>query len=115
MRLNSWIMWLAARRMTPCPQIRPCQPEAKFTDTSVVLRIQHKAANHPVIVTKRQRQAAASVSYRLIDMKMFVSREERVGIMQPVRVRHPPEPPRDSPVIQAVHQILPVLRLETAK
>ena len=74
-----------------------------------------KAANHPVTVTKCQRQAAAAVPYRLIDMKMFVAREERVGMIQPVRVRHPPEPPRDGPVIQAVHQILPVLGPETAK
>ena len=101
--------------MIPCPPIRPGQPEAQFTDTSLVLRIQHKAANHPVTVTKCQRQAAAAVPYRLIDMKMFVAREERVGMIQPVRVRHPPEPPRDSPFIQAVHQILPVLGPETAK
>ena len=95
--------------------MRPCQPEAEFADTGFVLRIQHKAANHPVIGTKSQRQAAAAVPYCLIDTKMFVSREERVGMIQPVRVRHPPEPPRDSPVIQAVHQILPVLWPETAK
>ena len=74
-------------------------------------------AKHHIIVigTKRQRQAAAVIPYRLINMKMFVSREEHIGIRQPVRVWHPPEPPRDSPVIQAVSQILPVLEPETAK
>ena len=46
---------------------------------------------------------------------IHVARDERVGMIQPVRVRHPPEPPRDGPVIQAVHQILPVLGPETAK
>ena len=66
-------------------------------------------------MTKYQRQAAAAVPYRLIDMKMFVLREERVGMIKPVSVPHPPELPRNSPVIQAVHQILPVLGSETTK
>ena len=66
-------------------------------------------------MTKYQRQAAAAVPYRLIDMKMFVLREEQVGMIKPVSVQHPPELPRECPVIHAVHQILPVLVPETTK
>ena len=85
-----------------------------FCDMAELVR-QYAKHNIIVIGTKRQQQAAAAVSYCLINMKMFVSRDERIGMIQPVRVRHPPEPPRDSPVIQAVHEILPVLGPETAK
>ena len=46
---------------------------------------------------------------------MFLTGEEGIGMIQPVRMRHPPEPAGDSPVIQAVHRVPPVFGAESAK
>ena len=93
----------------------PCEPEADFTGADIVFRIQHKAANDPIVVTMRERKAAATVTKPLPDIKMSLPGEKGIGMIKPVRMRHPPEPAGDSPVIQAVQKVPPVFGAESAK